>query len=75
MHILYLHQYFATRKGMTGTRSYEFARYFVEKGHRVTMITSGLFNKEFPVTENKKYTKFETEGIEVVPIAAAYNDP
>ena len=75
MHILYLHQYFATRKGMTGTRSYEFARYLVSKGHRVTMITSGLANREFPVPEGRQYAEFETEGINVVAIAAAYNDP
>jgi len=75
MHVLYLHQYFATRKGMTGTRSYEFSRYLVRKGHRVTMITSGLANLEFPVPEGKEYAELETEGIRVVPIAAAYNDP
>jgi glycosyltransferase involved in cell wall biosynthesis len=75
MHILYLHQYFATRKGTTGTRSYEFARYLVGKGHRVTMITSGLANREFPVPEDKQYAELETEGIQVVAIAAAYNDP
>jgi glycosyltransferase involved in cell wall biosynthesis len=75
MNILYLHQYFATRKAATGTRSYEFARYLVGKGHRVTMITSGLENREFPVPEGKKYAEFETEGIKVVAIAAAYNDP
>jgi len=75
MHILYLHQYFATRKGMTGTRSYEFARHLVSKGHRVTMMTSGLANREFSVPEGKQYAEFETEGIRVVAIAAAYNDP
>ena len=75
MHILYLHQYFATRKGMTGTRSYEFARRLVGKGHRVTMMTSGLANQEFPVPKGKQYAEFETEGIGVVAIAAAYNNP
>ena len=75
MHILYLHQYFATRKGMTGTRSYEFSRYLVGKGHRVTMITSGLANDEFGVPKGRKYIELETEGINVVSIAAAYNDP
>lgn len=75
MHILYLHQYFATRKGMTGTRSYEFARHLVGKGHQVTMMTSGLANRQFPVPEGKQYGQFETEGIYVVAIAAAYNDP
>jgi glycosyltransferase involved in cell wall biosynthesis len=75
MNILYLHQYFATRKGMTGTRSYEFARHLVGKGHHVTMMTSGLANLEFPVPEGKQYAEFETEGIRIVAIAAAYNDP
>ena len=75
MHILYLHQYFATRKGTTGTRSYEFARHLVGMGHRVTMMTSGLANREYPVSEGRQYTEFETEGIHVVAIDAAYNDP
>ena len=60
---------------MTGTRSYEFARHLASKGHRVTMITSGQFNDEFPVPEGRKYVELETEGFFVVPIAAAYNDP
>lgn len=60
---------------MTGTRSYEFARHLVGKGHHVTMITSGLANPEFAVPKGKQYTEFETEGIHVVSIAAAYNDP
>lgn len=75
MNILYLHQYFATRKGMTGTRSYEFARYLVGKGHRVDMITSGLANREFAVPDGKQCAEFEVDGINVVAIAAAYNDP
>ena len=39
MRILYIHQYFATPKGSTGTRSYEFARRWVKEGHEVTLIT------------------------------------
>jgi len=75
MHILYLHQYFATRKGTTGTRSYEFARRLVGKGHRVTMVTSGLANREFAVSKGQQSAEFEADGINVVAIAAAYNDP
>ncbi len=40
MHILYIHQYFATPRGSTGTRSYEFARRWVKEGHQVTMLTT-----------------------------------
>lgn len=38
MRILYFHQHFSTRSGSAGTRSYEFARRLVERGHQVTMV-------------------------------------
>ena len=40
MHILYLHQFFTTREGTGGTRSYEFARHLAHAGHDVTMVTA-----------------------------------
>ena len=75
MNVLYLHQYFASRKGMTGTRSYEFSRYLAAKGHQVTVMTSGLANSEFPVPKGLKYIERQVDGINVVSIAAGYNDP
>jgi len=75
MYILYIHQYFASRKGRTGTRSYEFGRFLVEKGHRVTMITSGLANPEFPVPEGRRCVERDVDGIRVVSVAGGYNDP
>jgi glycosyltransferase involved in cell wall biosynthesis len=39
MRLLYLHQYFATPESSTGTRSYEFGRGLVERGHEVTIVT------------------------------------
>ena len=38
MHILYFHQHFSTRSGAAGTRSYEFARRLVQRGHKVTIV-------------------------------------
>ncbi|MCO4293654.1 glycosyltransferase family 4 protein [Solitalea sp. MAHUQ-68] len=38
--IVYFYQYFSTPKGSWGTRVYEFAKYWVEQGHEVTVITS-----------------------------------
>lgn len=38
MKILYLHQYFSTPSGSAGTRSYEFARRLIARGHEVTMV-------------------------------------
>jgi glycosyltransferase involved in cell wall biosynthesis len=75
MRILYIHQYFASRKGKTGTRSYEFGRYLAGRGHEVTMITSGLANSEFPVCRKELCCAYEIDGIRVISVAAAYNDP
>lgn len=75
MRILYIHQYFASRKGRTGTRSYEFARHLVGNGHQVTMITSGLDNREFPVCRKEPCCEYEIDGIRVMAVAGGYNDP
>ena len=75
MRILYIHQYFASRQGTTGTRSYEFGRSLVGRGHGVTMITSGLANREFPVCRKEPCCQYEIDGIRVISVAAAYNDP
>jgi len=71
MHILYIHQHFATPKGSTGTRSYEFARRWVKAGHKVTLITGrydigGLEPGEGLIQEQT------IEGIDVVIVAAKY---
>ena len=61
MRILYLHQFFVTREGAGGTRSYEFARRFVERGHGVRMVTAGD-------------GAGRSDGIEVVGVRGAYSD-
>ncbi|MCB0880244.1 MAG: glycosyltransferase family 4 protein [Thermoleophilia bacterium] len=38
MNVLYLHQHFATRAGAGGTRSWEFSRRLMDRGHDVTMV-------------------------------------
>ncbi len=40
MHILLIHQAFASIDEPGGTRHYELARFLTERGHRVTVITS-----------------------------------
>ncbi|HKJ26133.1 MAG TPA: glycosyltransferase family 4 protein, partial [Anaerolineales bacterium] len=42
MHILLIHQAFATLDEPGGTRHHELARYLTEKGHQVTVIASAL---------------------------------
>jgi glycosyltransferase involved in cell wall biosynthesis len=61
MQILYLHQFFITRAGVGGTRSYEFARRFVASGHGVRMVTAGTGQSR-------------VDGIDVVGVPGAYSD-
>ncbi len=61
MRILYLHQFFITRAGVGGTRSYELARRFVARGHRVRMVTAGSGRQH-------------VDGIEVVGVRGGYAD-
>lgn len=75
MNIIYIHQYFSTRSGRTGTRSFEFARYLSTRGHRITIITSGLHNAQFPAHNGKRFTCFEADGLRVISVRAGYNDP
>ncbi len=44
MHVLYVHANFSTPKGSWGTRAYDFARRWVDKGHRVTIVT-GVYDR------------------------------
>lgn len=81
MHILYIHQYFATPHGGTGTRSYEFARRWVRAGHRVTMLTSQaqLTAEELgpkPGADAKsrpRVARINVDGIEVIALRVPYH--
>jgi glycosyltransferase involved in cell wall biosynthesis len=65
MRILYLHQFFMTRAGVGGTRSYEFARRFVARGHAVSMVTAAA-----PDEPRRR----DVEGIEVLGVRGGYAD-
>ena len=61
MRILYLHQFFITRDGVGGTRSYEFARRFAARGHDVRIVTAGGGRRT-------------VEGVEVIGVRGGYSD-
>jgi glycosyltransferase involved in cell wall biosynthesis len=65
MRILYLHQYFMTRSGIGGTRSYEFARRFAARGHEVSMVTAAVPGKPRQRT---------VDGIDVVGVRGGFAD-
>jgi glycosyltransferase involved in cell wall biosynthesis len=74
MHILYIHQYFTSPLGITGTRSYEFARRWVAKGHKVTMLTStaNLTSEDLAYARGRFFKKFTVDGINVLAMAVPY---
>jgi glycosyltransferase involved in cell wall biosynthesis len=73
MRILYIHQYFATRAGMTGTRSYEFAMSLVKSGHRVTMLTSNAARTELQCEARDRVVHDHIDGIEVITVRVPYS--
>ena len=75
MHVLYIHQYFATPKGSTGTRSYEFARRWIAAGHRVTVVTSPaqLTASDFGGVSPSLITRLSIDGINVIVLNVQYH--
>jgi glycosyltransferase involved in cell wall biosynthesis len=63
MKILYFYQYFSTPNGAWGTRVYEFAKEWVEKGHEVTVVSS-IYSKS-DLTAVKMIENQYFEGIHV----------
>jgi glycosyltransferase involved in cell wall biosynthesis len=74
MHILYIHQYFTTPLGVTGTRSYELARRWVAKGHKVTMLTTAaaLTKEDLVQASGRFFKRFTVDGINVLAMAVPY---
>ncbi|NLT07706.1 MAG: glycosyltransferase family 4 protein [Solirubrobacterales bacterium] len=75
MRILYLHQFFMTREGTGGTRSYEFARRWVEAGHEVTMVTAAGESRPHGGRRRPGLTAERTvDGIRVLAVRGGYSD-
>lgn len=72
MNILYIHQHFTTPEEGGGTRSYEFARYLVKKGHTVTILTGSKMNNSL-VSKKKKNDEY-IEGAHVIYLKTPYSN-
>lgn len=76
MRVLYIHQYFTTAQGAGGTRSYEFAKALIARGHSVTMLCGsaqrGVTGLTQPFSKDKRQGL--VEGIEVIEIDLAYSN-
>lgn len=82
MDVLYFHQYFATRRRSTATRSYELARRLVDRGHRVTIVsrdTRMLEAGRESRPRGRLIAREQVDGIDVlflnVPYANRYRTP
>ena len=74
MRLLYFHQHFATPQGASGTRSYEFARALIARGHQVTVVCgahaySGL---DLPYDADCGSHRGDVDGIDVISLPLAY---
>ena len=76
MRLLYFHQHFATPRGATGTRSYEFARRLVARGHQVTVVCGahGLSGLDLPYDASRCWHRGEVDGIDVISLPLAYSN-
>ncbi|HEV2711899.1 MAG TPA: glycosyltransferase family 4 protein [Gaiellaceae bacterium] len=82
MDVLYFHQYFATRRRSTATRSYELARRLVDRGHRVTIVTRDtrmLESGRDGRPPGRVVAREQVDGIDVlylnIPYANRYSTP
>jgi len=73
MHILYIHQHFAVPAGSTGTRSYEFARRWVEAGHTVTVL-SGRYDIGGLHPKPGLISRLVIDGIQVIVVGTTYSN-
>lgn len=67
MNILYIHQYFVTPNGFTGTRSYWNCKELITRGHNVTVISAT--SNEYP-----EACTVDIDGIKVIYVKNEYNN-
>ena len=75
MKLIYIHQYFVTNEGTSGTRSYDVSKYLVEMGHQVTMICGVHDQSSLAPPPWWKLSRTEwIDGIKVVICRAHYSN-
>jgi glycosyltransferase involved in cell wall biosynthesis len=70
MHVLYVHQHFSTPDGSTGTRSYEFSKKLIERGHQVTVLCGsyGLSKTGLTHDFHNNLREGDVDGIHVIEV-------
>lgn len=72
MKIVYIHQHFSTKKGATGTRSYEMSQRLLQAGHQVTLICGAYHHGNFQVGLKERIERQEVDGIDLIVINEPY---
>lgn len=72
MHVAYIHQHFSTRKGATGTRSYEMSQRLLKAGHQVSMICGVNPATQAVFDATQRINELAIDGIRVFCIAEPY---
>jgi glycosyltransferase involved in cell wall biosynthesis len=76
MKILYFHQHFSTPKGATGTRSYEFSRALITRGHEVTVVCGSYWiaDSGLKCPFNHGVREGCVDGINVIELQLSYSN-
>lgn len=74
MKVLYFHQHFTTPALGGATRSYEFARRLIERGHTVTMVCGEMAKLNLPKTGVRNVYRGDVDGIDVIQISLPYSN-
>lgn len=74
MRVLYFHQHFTTPKDNGGTRSYEFAKRLIERGHSVTMVCGKTVQLNLTNEDSKVVARGKVDGIDVIQVNVNYSN-
>lgn len=76
MKVLYFHQHFSTPLGISGTRSYEFARALISAGHQVTIVCGSFQGSGLncPFDKRRRWSRGDVDGIDVIALPQAYSN-
>ena len=72
LHILFIQQHFVTNRGRWSTKTYDFARYLVQRGHRVTVVTGANVLAGDATADGALVERFTEDGIHVVRAGVRY---
>jgi len=72
--ILYFHQHFNTPAQSGSTRSYEFAKQLINRGHTVCMVCGESAQFDLPNTNIKGIKRGIIDGIDIIQIALPYSN-